>query len=233
MVVLALLYMLQSISECVKGAQANRSMNDGVVVCDLPIDFKQLALLIVGTLSSAAMLAYKISLCEQVRLRVTIKNSLKAQRATLLAEGAAGLLVPAAAAGGRAAQAAMAQSAAAPASSGVPTAQVGASSALHHAAEPADVQFLGARTPAPPASGHALANVEHGNVNSEAPTVRGICDCCGIGVLGSDNGRVREGEKYYHAQCVKGQCGGCGLVVHSDANRENRGGVYWHIGCLY
>jgi hypothetical protein len=40
-----------------------------------------------------------------------------------------------------------------------------------------------------------------------------------------------EHGKYFHVQCVRGLCGGCGRVVHISSQRERRDGVYWHTKC--
>jgi hypothetical protein len=37
--------------------------------------------------------------------------------------------------------------------------------------------------------------------------------------MSNDEGRKREGSKYYHEQCVKEMCGGCGRITHADAER--------------
>jgi hypothetical protein len=50
--------------------------------------------------------------------------------------------------------------------------------------------------------------------------------------MSNDEGRKREGSKYYHEQCVKGLCGGCGRIVHASADRGSISGVYWHRDCL-
>ncbi len=230
MLILSVLYLLNSIAECVQGAKAAaRSLQDGMVVCDLPNDVTQLAVLVLGTISSAGMLFYKISLCEQIRLHQTVKEGLKRQRATLLAQlnsntpsSAAAVAVDSSRAHGSAAAAAAPLGAAA-----------AAPSASQQAIDGDHAQFVGARAPAPPLAGHALADVEHAGASSGPPTVRGICDGCGQGVLSNDNGRVREGESYFHAHCVRGPCGGCGLVVHAAAGREKRGEVYWHAECVH
>jgi hypothetical protein len=52
-----------------------------------------------------------------------------------------------------------------------------------------------------------------------------------MNVLSNDEGRVREGEVYFHADCIKGYCGGCGKVVHKEALRTKRNGVYLHAEC--
>ena len=66
----------------------------------------------------------------------------------------------------------------------------------------------------------------------ELVEVRGVCDGCGQNVISDDEGRKREGSKYYHEQCVKGLCGGCGRIVHANAGRGKISGVYWHHDCL-
>ena len=230
MVILSVLYLLNSIAECVKGAEAARSLQDDMVVCDLPNDVTQLAVLVLGTISSAGMLFYKISLCEQIRLHQTVKEGLKRQRATLLAQLNGNMPSSAVAAVAAASSGAHGSTAAAAAPLGAAAA---APSASQHAIDGDHAQFVGARAPAPPPAGHALAYVEHAGASSGPPTVRGICDGCGVGVLSNDNGRVREGESYFHAHCVRGHCGGCGLVVHAASGREKRGGVYWHAECVH
>ena len=63
-------------------------------------------------------------------------------------------------------------------------------------------------------------------------SVRGVCDGCRRGVLSNDEGRIREGDKYYHAECVICQCGGCGRVVHAESAIASLRGVYWHAECM-
>jgi hypothetical protein len=82
--------------------------------------------------------------------------------------------------------------------------------------------------PAAPAA-PVLASVEQ---LDEQVEVRGVCDGCGQNVMSNDEGRKREGGKYYHTQCVKGLCGGCGRIVHASADRGRISGVYWHSDCL-
>ena len=62
--------------------------------------------------------------------------------------------------------------------------------------------------------------------------MRGVCDGCRRGVLSNDEGRIREGDKYYHAECVICQCGGCGRVVHAESAIASLRGVYWHAECM-
>jgi hypothetical protein len=61
--------------------------------------------------------------------------------------------------------------------------------------------------------------------------MRGICDGCGENVMRDEEGRVREGDKYFHLHCIKGHCGRCGRIVHADADRVRLGGVYFHRDC--
>lgn len=78
----------------------------------------------------------------------------------------------------------------------------------------------------PPAIGAAL--ISDGSV-----TVRGMCDGCGTNVMSTDEGRRREGAKYFHEACVRGDCGHCGLIVHARTlHRELRNGIYYHPECV-
>jgi hypothetical protein len=84
----------------------------------------------------------------------------------------------------------------------------------------------------PPQISPQLADVAHAQVVvSEPIEVRGVCDGCGQNVLSSDEGRKREGSNYFHEQCVKGLCGGCGRIVHANSGRTRVSDVYWHIEC--
>ena len=67
---------------------------------------------------------------------------------------------------------------------------------------------------------------------AEEAEVRGVCDGCGEHVMSDDEGRKREGDKYYHSDCIKGLCGGCGRIVHADAERVRLSGIYWHRDCV-
>ena len=58
-----------------------------------------------------------------------------------------------------------------------------------------------------------------------------MCPGCQRNVLSNDEGRFREGEVYFHMDCIKGYCGGCGKVVHKEALRTKRNGLYWHDQC--
>ena len=189
MVVLSLIYVLNSVAECIKGARANQSLSNEPIVCDLPSDAKQLALILIGTISSAAMLTYKMGLCEQVRLQMTMKDGLKAQRSMLLAELEADVPSPGS------------QSSVSSAAAGSP--QLSASAA----AEGSQQQhggFIVSRSVPPPPAPPALPNVQQLDAAEEGVVVRGVCDGCKQNVMSNDEGRKREDDKYYHEQCIKG-----------------------------
>jgi hypothetical protein len=103
---------------------------------------------------------------------------------------------------------------------------------LAHPVHPPHPQLQAPAKHAPPHP-QAQAPAKHAPVPAHNPptNVRGICDGCGENVMDADNGRVREGDKYYHAACIRGSCGGCHLIVHANAERQQRAGVYWHNDC--
>ena len=77
-----------------------------------------------------------------------------------------------------------------------------------------------------------LANIAHiGGPSSQAVEVRGMCDGCGQYVMSDDEGRLREGTKYFHLGCILGHCGHCGRIVHADADRVKVRGLYFHRDC--
>jgi hypothetical protein len=69
---------------------------------------------------------------------------------------------------------------------------------------------------------------------SRAPALgafRGECPACKKGVYTTDEGRVREGDSYYHEGCVKGACSKCGNNVYGDQARGHENGAYFHLEC--
>jgi len=168
------------------------------------------------------MLAYKLGLVKVIRLRRSERDLLRSESRRLNvavphASGAAG---------------------AGAASGGVQPRGPGLGATLA-VPTPSDVQQQSAsdlefmvsragpsRSAAPRLAGTAVAAAD------EEVSVRGVCDGCGQDVLSNDEGRKREGDKYYHEGCVKGQCGGCGRVVHAESARASIRGVYWHAECL-
>ena len=81
--------------------------------------------------------------------------------------------------------------------------------------------------PAAPAA-PVLASVQQ---LDEQVEVRGVCDGCGQNVMSDDEGRHREGNKYYHSNCIKGMCGHCNKIVHANAERVSQADMYWHREC--
>ncbi len=79
---------------------------------------------------------------------------------------------------------------------------------------------------------HAAAPVAHAqDALSGKMEVRGVCDGCGENVTSNDEGRKREGNKYYHGDCTKGLCGYCQKIVHANSARVVIDGEYWHADC--
>ena len=166
---------------------------------------------------------YKVALIEAQKLHWAERARLRqvqAARAAAVAEQ------PAAAAGAASGSAAQA---AAPAASAAQAAAPAASAAQAAAAGSSQGSgFIVSRSaPAAPAA-PVLASVQQVDEQVE---VRGVCDGCGQNVMSNDEGRKREGEKYYHEQCVKGLCVGCGRIVHANAERVKVSGEYWHRDC--
>jgi hypothetical protein len=158
---------------------------------------------------------YKVALIEALTLRWAERARLQQDQAALapVAEQ------PAAAALAAAPAASMAQ-VSAPAASAAQAVVAGSSQASGF--------IISRSAPAAPAA-PVLASVQQ---LDEQVEVRGVCDGCGQNVMSNDEGRKREGSKYYHGQCVKGLCGGCGRIVHANAGRGKISGVYWHHDCL-
>jgi hypothetical protein len=167
----------------------------------------------------------QVALLEALRLRWSERKLLEGERERLLAE-----LKPEPAA------ASAAQSVAQVAPQAAPLHAAAPAPAPAPAAAAADGFITNRNAPAPAAA--ALGNVPHAaaaNVAAAnaagAPSVRGVCPGCQRNVLSNDEGRVREGEVYFHTDCIKGYCGGCGKVVHKEALRTKRIGLYWHDQC--
>ena len=165
---------------------------------------------------------YKVALIEALKLQWAERARLQQDQAELAAAFAE---QPAAAAA-----AATASHAAAPAASAAQAATPAASAEQAVAAGSLQASgFIVSRSaPAAPAA-PVLASVQQ---LDEQVEVRGVCDGCGQNVMSNDEGRKREGSKYYHEQCVKGLCGGCGRIVHASADRGSISGVYWHRDCM-
>jgi hypothetical protein len=241
------IYVLQSISECVK---VKRQLPGDIVVCDLPADFNQLAVLILSTLSSAAMLAYKLGLVDQIRLRILLRASYKQERDALLenlidmrrsassapavpvgavqSAGSEAAVAPVSIPGGQASSVPAVPDlspAASPPAAPPPAAAPSARSVPTPAPAPLNPEFSVRRNlPTAPAGSSG---------SSSSGGVRGTCPGCNRSVLSTDDGRVKEGDNYYHQECVKGPCSKCGKSVYADQERgrEGPGAPYYHITC--
>jgi hypothetical protein len=96
--------------------------------------------------------------------------------------------------------------------------------------------FIAIRSAPPAPAASALADVQQipqpGLPDAEEVVVRGVCDGCKQNVMSNDEGRKREGNKYYHLWCIKGYCVGCARIVHANSDRARISGEYWHRDCL-
>jgi hypothetical protein len=262
MAILSVIYVLRSISECVDfTAKAKRALPGEVVndvACDLPTDFKQLAILVLSTISSAAMLAYKLSLCEQIRLRIAFRDVVKAQRDKLLEELnsiARGEVTGASqAATANPVQLAGLGAGALPGGSGSQASVVSAPSSMRTQApaprpsqSPLNPEFTVMRNPPSGGSTGPSGAIARGpqdvaatELRRDQPSgisslvgMRGTCLGCNRSVMSTDEGRVKEGENYYHRACVKGPCSKCGKNVYAEQERGREGpeAAYFHIAC--
>ena len=240
-----------SVQECTKSAYDNRSPPYTLVVCDLPMETKQLMAFVLSTVTSVSMLAFKLAKISLIRLRWSEREMLQVERTRLLAElaqqaqGSGPLLTSApvpAADGSNTAPAAPALGASVPA-------HVAAASGAHNIVASAPVLALSsAAAPAPalaeldpaftlarnlPAASHAPGSSAAGpsNVSQELRAFRGECPACRRNVYTSDEGRVKEGDHYYHQECVKGVCTLCSKTVYGDQERGRDGDAYYHIHC--
>ena len=245
---LSLYYLTWSVQECTKSAHDNRSPPYTLVVCDLPMETKQLMTFVLSTITSVSMLAFKLAKISLIRLRWHEREMLRVERTRLLtelaqqAQGNGQRLSAAptlAADGSNAAPAAgpsvPAQGAAA---SGARTIVISAPAlALSPAVAPAPAQaglnpeFTLARNV--PAASQAAGSSAAGpsNISQEPEAFRGVCPACHRNVYTSDEGRVKEGDHYYHQECVRGVCARCSKNVYGDQERGRDGDAYYHIQC--
>jgi hypothetical protein len=181
---------------------------------------------------------FQVALFSVVSLRWAESASLHAELARLRAELSSG--APPAGAGAPAASHAPSHASPAPPHVDANHGAAASSAAAHAPARPAGAaqEFL-VRHTVPAAQAPSLAGVPHAaaatrpvaHVESEEVEVRGVCDGCGQNVTSDDEGRKREGDKYYHAGCIKGYCACCHKIVHADAARVVIDGAYWHRDC--
>ena len=248
---LSLYYLTWSVQECTKSAYDNRSPPYTLVVCDLPMETKQLMAFVLSTVTSVGMLAFKLAKISLIRLRWSEREMLQVERTRLLAElaqQAQGSGPPLTSAPVPAADGSDAAPAA-PALGAIVPAHVAAASGAHNIVASAPVLALSsAAAPAPalaeldpaftlarnvPAASHAPGSSAAGpsNVSQEPRAFRGVCPACRRDVYTSDEGRVKEGDHYYHPECVKGACTLCSKNVYGDQERGRDGDAYYHIQC--
>ena len=247
---LSLYYLTWSVQECTKSAYDNRSPPYTLVVCDLPMETKQLMACVLSTVTSVSMLAFKLAKISLIRLRWREREMLQVERTRLLTEltqkpQGNGLVLTAAptpaADGSDVAPAASAAGASVPAqgaAGGAHTIVISSPAlVLSSAAAPApaqaglDPEFTLARNV--PAASQAAGSSAAGpsNVSHEPEAFRGVCPACHRNVNTSDAGRVKEGDHYYHQECVRGVCTRCSKNVYGDQARGRDGDAYYHIQC--
>ncbi len=216
---MGLYYLVRSVQDCAQPAARSLAESLSALSCDLSP--RSTWITILSTVSSVGMLAYKLGLVEVIRLRRSERDLLRSQsrRLNMALPHASGTAAGAASGGvqprGPSLVAAVA----------VPTPSVAQQQSAF------DPEFIVSRAGPSRSAGLRLAGAAVAAADEEV-SVRGVCDGCGQDVLSNDEGRKREGNKYYHEGCVKGQCGGCGRVVHAESARASIRGVYWHAECL-
>ena len=248
MSVFSVLFLYKSVGECINSANANRLPPYSLIVCDLvPAAY---LLFLVNLVKTYGLLGFKVARFGALGVATKEKAALLTERATLVAGLTSAAPASSAALASSSARRASIQMAAAaaqwrtnfvdasanemPGSTQQPQLQPPLQPPLQPQPQPQPPQpqpnFVTVRS-GPSSAAPALSNIAAAEEAAEAPTVRGRCDGCRRNVLSNDEGRQREGDKYYHSKCVKGFCGGCGLIVHIDAGRVKRDRVYWHADC--
>jgi hypothetical protein len=247
MATLSAMYLTNTITECIKSANANRLPPYTMIVCDIEPRPYLMYLFRCGLvaafaahrneahahcsmLTSFVMLAYKMAHVNVLQAEFQKYGVQRAELTRSITE-----LTPAGNQPAESAEAPPPSSAAAPpAAAPVAAAPVAAAPAPAKAAPappaPAKAGFGFVTTRNPPSVvAPVLSNVPAAQA---AAVVRGVCPGCKANVMSDDDGRSREGDTYYHEQCIKGMCGGCGLIVHADSARVRRGAEYWHTDCV-
>jgi hypothetical protein len=220
-------------------------LNTASTICDLAPN-PWTTLLFAKALNGFVMLGWKAAKVTSLSLKIKEGHRLKKEREELVAppQGSAPMgqqlaaaPQPSAGSNGRAPRAA--------------AAALQAPARHEFASEP---EFMTSRQPPLPAAGRSLqgaaGRAEQGQPTrgfnllntlqaaaadeeeEEVPEARGVCEGCGEYVMSNDEGRKREGDKYYHSECMKGRCGGCPLIVHANDDRVQLSGVYWHRDCV-
>ena len=189
-----------------------------------------------STSTSIGMLAYKAGLIEALRLRYQERKRLRVELTLLLAElrresepsSSVGLLatplsVPP-------------NPGVADVGGGASDAQPSANDAPHAPTEVAEQgpEFIVARNAASSSGGAPSSGASgstSGIASGSAGALRGECPACKRNVYATDEGRVKEGNSYYHAECVKGVCTKCNNNVYGDQARLREGDAYYHLEC--
>ena len=189
-----------------------------------------------STSTSIGMLAYKAGLIEALRLRYQERKRLRVELTLLMAElqhesepsSSVGPVAPP--------LSGPPNPVVADVGDGVSNAQPSANDAPHAPAEVAEQgpEFIVARNAASSSGGAASSGTSgSASVSASGPTgaLRGECPACKRNVYTTDEGRVKEGNTYYHAECVKGVCTKCNNNVYGDQARSREGDAYYHLEC--
>ena len=235
MICLSCYYLYMSMQDCLQPAQG------GASTC---IPFASLRINMLSTSTSIGMLAYKAGLIEALRLRYQERKRLRVELTLLLAElqrerepsSSVGPVVPP--------LSGLPNSGVSNVGDGASDAQPPAHDAPHAPAEVAEQgpEFIVARNAASSsggaassgsggASGSGAAGSAPASASGLAGALRGECPACKRNVYTTDEGRVKEGNTYYHAECVKGVCTKCNNNVYGDQARSRAGDAYYHLEC--
>jgi hypothetical protein len=235
-------YLGLSALECLSKANGSAiwRLNTVSTVCDLPPDASTMVLA-ASLMTSFGMLMFKAAQVEMLSLKIKEGRRLRNEREELVTPLHGSTPAPI----GQ--QLAAVPQPSAGSNGPVPRAAAAAlQPAARHDDSASEPEFMTSRQPPPPAAGRflqgAAGRAEQGQPTGgfnplraadevPVPVVRGVCDGCAGNVMSNDDGRWREDGKYYHLECIKGRCGGCGLIVHANDERVRLSGVYWHHDC--
>jgi hypothetical protein len=227
MVCLSCYYLYMSMQDCLQPPPG------GVSTC---VSFASWRISTLNTSKSIGMLGHKAGLIEALRRRYEERKRLRVELTLLLAElrresepsSSVGLLatplsVPP-------------NPGVADVGGGASDAQPSANDARHAPAEVAEQgpEFIVARNAASSSDGASSSGTSGSASESASGSVgalRGECPACKRNVYTTDEGRVKEGNAYYHAGCVKGVCTKCNNNVYGDQARSREGDAYYHLEC--
>jgi hypothetical protein len=231
-----------------------------MVVCDLG-SATSILFMVLSAITSVGMLAYKAGLVEVIRLRWNERVLLKAeqeraavqsalQRPIAVPEGQdsqnislppsvnACVLGMPPAAGNSLAPLTNAGSGASSSEASSFQAAPDTPAVAHSLPVPAPVllnpEFAVARSAPSDATASGSAAAAAGTLRDTAnQTFRGKCPAWNRNVYSTHEGRVKEGDRYYHQECVKGPCSKCGrnVFAEQERGRDGPGAPYFHITC--